>query len=225
MEKIKKLLSLNLILESGQSWPIGDKTKNFIYKNTNNKTKSIETGIGFSTFIFADRGCDHTVCFPIKYVKENVQKYAKEVNISLDNVEFIVGLSQSTLPKIKKRFNFALIDGDHMFPCPMIDFYYINNLLDINGTLIIDDLQIPSVRILYDFLIVSKKWSLIQILDHERSCAFKKLDHDPHEWFGLQEYNRIKLQPLMIPEKYFEQIEYIHNNSNKKINRIDRISK
>lgn len=191
MFNLEALLNKKLILENGTNWSIGPETKKFLFHNVNDQVHSIETGIGYSTFIFAAQSAQHTVCFPNASVEKSIREYLSNTEITLDNVKFVVGKSQYTLPSIKDTFNFALIDGDHMFPSPMIDFYYINNLLEIKGLLIIDDLQIPSVRLLYDFLIVSRKWYLIQILDGERTCVFRKLDFDPYEWFGLQEYNRI----------------------------------
>lgn len=191
MFNLEALLNKKLILENGTNWSIGPETKKFLFHNVNDQVHSIETGIGYSTFIFAAQSAQHTVCFPNADVEKSIREYLSNTEITLDNVKFVVGKSQYTLPSIKDTFNFALIDGDHMFPSPMIDFYYINNLLEIKGLLIIDDLQIPSVRLLYDFLIVSRKWYLIQILDGERTCVFRKLDFDPYEWFGLQEYNRI----------------------------------
>jgi len=201
--KLKKLMSSCLVLEHGISWSIGDETKNFLYQKVNKDTKSIETGIGYSTLIFAERGSNHTVCFPNPKVKDRIESYAQEADVSLKKINFVIGLSQFTLPNIKERFNFALIDGEHMFPCPTIDFYYINNLLDVDAFLVIDDLQIPAVRILYDFLIVSQKWSIVDIFDQQRCCAFKKLSHDQNEWWGNQEYNKKILKNLKSPRKLF----------------------
>jgi hypothetical protein len=88
-----------------------------------------------------------------------------------------------------------------MFPCPMIDFYYININLNVNGFMLIDDMQIPSVRCLYDFLSESKDWNLEDVLDNGRLCVFKKLKHDDYEWWGSQDYNKKFLKPIKKPKK------------------------
>ena len=199
MNNLKDLMESNLILEDGTNWSIGQETKWFIYES--DFTSSIETGIGYSTFLFAAKSKKHIVCFPVANVEQNVKNYAKKINLSIDNISFVVGKSQDTLPSIKEKVDFALIDGEHMFPCPMIDFYYINVNLQVGGILLIDDMQIPSVRLLYDFLIVSKDWKLKDILDGGRTGVFQKLKHDKWEWWGSQEFN-IKLHdPLSKPKK------------------------
>ena len=127
-----------------------------------------------------------------------LRKYAKKIDLPLDNVTFVVGKSQYTLPSVKERVDFALIDGDHMYPSPMIDFYYINQLMNVGGMFVIDDMQIPAVRSLYDFMIVSRYWKLISVMDDGRACAFQKTEDDKHDWWGNQEYNLKTLKKLKM---------------------------
>jgi hypothetical protein len=191
MNNLFRLLKQKLILQKNTSWPIGNQTKEFIFKQVNENTRSIETGIGYSTFIFGAKKASHTVIFPDQSVESKVRDYANKNDINLDRVNFIVGKSEDVLPTLTQKINFALIDGEHKFPNAMIDFFYLNNLLEVNGMMLIDDLKINSVRVLYEFLIVSSKWKLIGIFDNNRCCCFQKIKNDEKDWHRTQEFNTI----------------------------------
>ena len=191
--KVKKLVTSNLSLEREQSWSCGQETLQYINDNVSGMN-SIETGIGHTTFIFALRSKMHTVCFLEHYVENNVRAYANGIGLDLSNVSFKPGKSQYVLPTLKDQFNFALIDGDHMFPSPSIDFYYINQLMSVGGIMMVDDLQIPAVKLVFDFLSVSSNWKLQCMLDQQRVCVFKKIKDDKYDWWGSQEYNMSALR-------------------------------
>ncbi|MHC4455104.1 MAG: class I SAM-dependent methyltransferase, partial [Planctomycetota bacterium] len=44
------------------------------------------------------------------------------------------------------RFDFALIDGNHTFDHTLVDFFYVNRMLDVGGIVIFDDIQLPSIQ-------------------------------------------------------------------------------
>jgi predicted O-methyltransferase YrrM len=65
-----------------------------------------------------------------------------------DFVELIEELSEVALPRMMaagERFEFALIDGMHTFDHTLIDFFYINRMLDVGGVVVFDDTQLPPV--------------------------------------------------------------------------------
>src|SRR5207244_2103367 len=45
-----------------------------------------------------------------------------------------------------EKYEFALIDGFHTFDQTLVDFYFVNRLLDPGGVVIIDDLHLPAVH-------------------------------------------------------------------------------
>lgn len=45
-----------------------------------------------------------------------------------------------------ERFDFVFIDGRHLFDCVLVDFFYVDRLLEIGGYLALDDLWMPAVR-------------------------------------------------------------------------------
>lgn len=44
------------------------------------------------------------------------------------------------------RCDFALIDGRHTFDQTLVDFFWINRLLRVNGIVIFDDIQLPAIQ-------------------------------------------------------------------------------
>lgn len=58
-------------------------------------------------------------------------------------------LSELCLPKMldeKFTFDFALIDGWHTFDHVLVDFFYVNRMLETGGIVIFDDVHLPSIK-------------------------------------------------------------------------------
>ena len=45
-----------------------------------------------------------------------------------------------------RTFDFAVIDGWHTFDHTLLDFFYVDRLLDVGGIVMIDDLHLPGIR-------------------------------------------------------------------------------
>jgi hypothetical protein len=202
---IEDLLKEKLIIELSESWSLGTESLQCISSHVKPRQNTIETGIGYSTLLFASIGSDHQVHFISKEAQGNITSYAQLNNIDLSNVQFVLGPSQYTLPSVTAAFDFALIDGDHAFPIPIIDFYYIGKRTKIGGHILIDDIPIRSVYDIYGFAKTSKHWRLVEVLDCGRCILLQKLSDSffPHEWFGTQDYNllvppKITMQPTIL---------------------------
>jgi predicted O-methyltransferase YrrM len=64
-------------------------------------------------------------------------------------VEFIESPSEIALPELLKkgtRVEFAFIDGWHTFDHALVDFFYINRMLNVGGLVAFDDANWPSVQ-------------------------------------------------------------------------------
>lgn len=58
-------------------------------------------------------------------------------------------LSEFCLPRLLQeglRFDFAFVDGWHTFDHVLLEFFYINRMLDVGGIVIFDDLHLPSLQ-------------------------------------------------------------------------------
>lgn len=57
--------------------------------------------------------------------------------------------SELALPKLLEKgekFQAALIDGFHTFEHVMLDFFYVQRLLEVGGVVMLDDLHLPGIR-------------------------------------------------------------------------------
>jgi hypothetical protein len=120
-------------------------------------------------------GARHTVISPAEHELEEIRKYCSEKGISIDKVNFIVGMSQHVLPNIElPELDLLLIDGLHGFPAPYIDWFYTAAKIKIGGFLVVDDVWLWSCQILSDFLQAQPEWKLVGDFP-PRTTIFKKL--------------------------------------------------
>jgi hypothetical protein len=155
-------------------WKLSDEELTFIEQHVDSNSKTIETGAGCSTIVFALKGTHHTCIVPDLALTERIVAFCQSKGISTSKLNFIIEPSEKALPQIKESdFDLALIDGRHGFPQPFLDWYYTAELLKIGGYVIIDDLHVWVCETLTNFLIEESDWELV----HESlgGAAFKKL--------------------------------------------------
>jgi hypothetical protein len=157
-------------------WKLSDEELLFISRHVGKDSKTIETGAGCSTILFALLGCKHTCIVPDGPLTERILAFCKSKDIPTDKLTFIIEPSEQGLPKVEtKDFDLALIDGRHGFPQPFLDWYYVSERLKNGGYVIIDDLHIWVCETLMSFLLEERSdWKLV----HESlgGCAFEKLN-------------------------------------------------
>lgn len=134
-------------------WTLGVDTLMWLAKRIPSCSRTIETGCGYSTVLFAAAGIEHTAITPNEDEILRIQRYCESRGIRMDRVNFLVGTSQQLLPSLDIRpTDLALIDGAHAFPVPCLDWYFTSPSLRVGGLLVLDDWRIPSVGFLVDFL-------------------------------------------------------------------------
>jgi hypothetical protein len=161
-----------------------------IQQSVRDGNRTLETGCGASTVVFAAQGARHTVLSPDPEEHEHVRKYLKQIGVDDSRLISIVGLSDLVLPDLctERVLDVALIDGAHSFPYPAIDWHYISRALKIGGKLIIDDIPIPATAYVFRFMQSDPAWRLDAILD-DRAAAFTLIDEPPPEDYTLQPFN------------------------------------
>ena len=166
--------------------------------------RTLETGCGHSTVMFALNGVEHYCVTPARGETERVQEFCQGKGIDASGLHFLVGNSQDELAKLPpdSRLDLVFIDGGHFFPIPCIDWYYCDLHLKEGGILVLDDLRIPTVRMVYDFMRVDSHWEQLRMIDD--TVYFRKVRYAPnlHDW-PEQEYNRSypDLSFLPLPER------------------------
>jgi hypothetical protein len=160
---------------------IGKDVLNFIADNISHISKTLETGAGCSTLVFAFCGADHTAVTPSLSEINLITKYAVENKIPMEKVKFKQESSDHFLPRFNQSdFDLILLDGKHAFPWPIIDWFYTADKLKQGGLMIIDDAEMRSVSVLVDFMKADKGWVMVADFSG-KTIVFKKRRSSIHD--------------------------------------------
>jgi hypothetical protein len=177
--EIQDMLASPPIIHSNAGVPyagarMDDATLLFLHRHAQAGMRTLETGSGVSTIVFANRGARHTCIAPDAEQVARIKAYCQQHDIPTGDLEFILETSEDALPKLPRQeaYDLALIDGRHGFPNPIIDWYYIARVLKIGGLLVIDDLHIWTCELLANFLRAEPDWALVE--ETERVAVFRK---------------------------------------------------
>jgi hypothetical protein len=126
---------------------------------------SIETGSGASTLLLSHVSGDHTV-FAVDGGTGSIRSIENSPLLRPDVVTFIEGPTQRTLPpyQFSHRLQLALIDGPHAYPFPDLEYYFIYPHLDPGALLIVDDIHIPTITNLFEFLNADEMFDLKEVV-------------------------------------------------------------
>ena len=176
-----------------------------IYKLTKDKKalNSVETGSGKSTLLFSAISSSHK-CFTLGSDNNADAKSLTAVQESplfnAENVEFILGPTQKTLPaySFTHPLQLIFIDGPHGYPFPEMEYYFLYPHLEEDGLLILDDIHIPTIARLNEFL---QEEAMFQHLGNVMTTAFFRRTSaplfDPYgDGWWLQNYNKKRFAEL-----------------------------
>jgi hypothetical protein len=140
----------------------------FMARELDRGSRTLETGAGVSTVLLAAWGCEHLCVVPIQSQVDGLLAYCADMAIDTSSVTFDVRLSETALPELdeSREFDLVLIDGCHGFPLPVIDWFYGAGHLRRDGVVIFDDLQLPQVSHFLDwYLDRDPRWERQQAND------------------------------------------------------------
>lgn len=158
-------------------WDALPGTLRLIERVTQPGMRTVETGSGASTVVFAAAGCAHTAISPHGGEHDRIREYCAGAGISTEAVEFIVGYSDEVLPRLDGTVDAAFVDGAHRFPAPVVDWHYLARRIPVGGVVILDDVPIPSVRLAHDYMSTAPAWRLETIADR-RAAAWRRIERD-----------------------------------------------
>jgi len=159
---------------------------------------SLDTGCGQTHKLFSHHSRNHKVfVMPDRAAAGGQSQFETTRNspyLHRGSVEFVEGPSQRTLLqyRFEHKIDVAFIDGPHGYPFPDIEYYIIYPLLNVGGILIVDDIQIPTIRNLFDFLKADEMFSLTEVVNTTaffRRTAVPTFDPFGDGWW-LQNYNK-----------------------------------
>ena len=165
-------------------------------------TRTLEVGLAYgmsALFIaqaHADRGeGSHVAIDPGQERYKNIGKLNLE-RAGLDElVEVIEAPSYSALPALLadgRRFDFAFIDGNHLFDFTLLDFFYIDLMLDVGGVVVFDDIGMKSARSAANYAIRNRAYRRLKLkttagvpLHVQAARVARKVGKDPLSWRDL----------------------------------------
>jgi predicted O-methyltransferase YrrM len=144
----------------------------FVRKVRPERTLEIGMAYGISTLFICqalrdnDRG-SHTAIDPLE---EAEFRSVGLLNLDRAKLKHLVRLHEApshlVLPQFcmqNERFDFAFIDGRHVFDFVVVDFFYIDRLLPVNGHVAFDDLWMPAIRKAVSFVLRNKPYRLVRM--------------------------------------------------------------
>jgi len=160
--------------KGNHNWRISRKFLNYLVTVLRPGNRTLEIGCGYSTVVFAGAGTQHIVISPLAEEHESIRKYLDLHQILSSNIQFIKGSSDSVLPNLSlEPLDLVLIDGNHDFPFPILDYHYLFPYLKKGGLLVIDDIHLFPVQILREYLLSEVSlWK--NVITIQNTSIFKK---------------------------------------------------
>lgn len=93
--------------------------------------------------------------------------------------------SELCLPRLlgqQARFDCAFIDGFHTFDHTLVDFFFVNRMLDVGGIVIFDDVQLPSIQKLISYIVTYPSYKPLPLpagWESQRSVRVRRLMNSP----------------------------------------------
>src|SRR3546814_9439763 len=143
-------------------------------------TRSLETGSGLSTVLLAALGAQHICCTAGQEEADRILAHCRDRGIDASGLTFEIGSSSATLPPLEAsgtERDLVLIYGSHAFPLPMVDWFYGASLLVAGGTLVVDDVNLPAVRVLKRFLDQDPRW--VSLASTSKWAAWRRTSIGP----------------------------------------------
>ena len=133
----------------------------FIAETVGPGARTLETGSGLSTVLLASLGASHTAVTPAQDEADRIVSYCRDHGIDTASLRFEIGFSEDVLPTLDREdeLDLVLVDGNHGFPTPMLDWYFAGSRLRPSGWLIVDDVNLPAVAHLCAFIDRDPRWS------------------------------------------------------------------
>ncbi|MFO7301735.1 MAG: class I SAM-dependent methyltransferase [Acidobacteriota bacterium] len=127
--------------------------------------RSAETGTGKTTLLLSHLSERHTV-FAVDYGR-SLSVTRQSPLLRRERVEFVEGPTQRTLFQYRftEPLDFVLIDGPHAYPFPQMEYWAFYPHIREGGLLAIDDIHIPTIRHLFDFLCEEPMFELVEVVE------------------------------------------------------------
>ncbi len=143
-----------------------------------NRATILESGAGNSTLTFLQARPQKVISIaPDRALFDRIKRFCSENGIPAGPLRARIDRSEWALPRLARwgtTIDLALIDGCHGWPTVFVDLCYIYTMLRKGGILIIDDIQLHSVKELARFLATdTARFHIVH--DLGKSLVFEKM--------------------------------------------------
>ena len=137
-----------------------------------------------------------------------------------DVVEFHERSSHAVLPELaakEYRIQFAFIDGSHMFDHTLIDFFYVDQMLETGGVIVFDDVGLQSVDAVVRFVLANRHYEPVEVLEQEQLRAGLGSRGKRLVKRFLRRLGRTHKDPAPAHQKLFHQLEGAYSVALRKV--------
>jgi predicted O-methyltransferase YrrM len=177
---LSRILSTNTVMDGrGNVLPLtahihpddGEFLQNLVRQLRPRHSLEIGFAYGISTLFICDALAEtglaekHIVCDPIqmKYWGGIGLKNVRDAGHG-DLLDFRPLKSYVLLPQLEQsevRVQFAFIDGYHTFDYVLVDFFFIDRILDVGGIVVFDDADMPSIRKVLRYILAHRRYAVV----------------------------------------------------------------
>jgi hypothetical protein len=187
--------------DGGHYFGLAWKALEWIESSVGEGMRTLETGTGASTIVFAARGARHTAISPAPDEHWRIREYCAQQGISTEHVEFVDEPSHTALERLDlEPLDVVLIDGAHGFPFPIFDWYFAQEKLKVGGAILVDDAYIPAVNTLVAGLRDMRAWRL-ESAPGGRTAVFRKVEDIEPSFDALAENWAPVFNYLPLPQR------------------------
>jgi predicted O-methyltransferase YrrM len=138
--------------------------------------RSLETGCGKSTILLSNRSREHLV-FTVddRAFDDGSVGYVESCPLfRSETTRMIFGPTQRTVPRYEfdATFDLAFLDGPHAYPFPELEYYFVYPHLRAGALLVVDDIHIPTIHRLFEFLKEDDMFELVAVV--QTTATFRR---------------------------------------------------
>ena len=159
-----------------------------LIRNDKEILKTLEVGCahGLSSMhicsaLHGRQAADHTIIDPYQMSSWDGVGVTNLKSINVDFFTLIEEGSEFALPKLLEVnegvFDFIFIDGWHTFDHTLLDCFYATRLLRVGGYLLIDDVSMPSVRRVTNYLLNYPCYRLYGVVHGKEGSKLRENKH------------------------------------------------
>lgn len=164
----------------------GEFIADLIRTNGFNKTLEVGCAMGISSLYICsalegNKDASHIIIDPMQNSDWNSIGITQLEHAGVDFFQLIEEPSEYALPRMAEcgeKYDFCFIDGWHTFDHTLIDFFYIDRMLDTGGVVAIDDITFAGIKKLMRYLVNYPNYKVIGNVPIERRRGLNGFIYD-----------------------------------------------